>query len=100
MDKFSAALGGVAIVELRDVLSGECVSIPSGAVRPLDLPSSNVLQFVLADSSFISARPSCTEPKIKFYFSLATEYKEAHDYDSITGGMQERIAAIKADLGL
>ncbi len=95
-----AALGGVAIVELRDVLSGERVSISSGAVSKLDLPSSNVLQFVLADGSVISARPSGTEPKIKFYFSLATEFNYTSDYDSICGDMQQRIAKIKTDLSL
>ena len=36
----------------------------------IKLPKSNVLQFILADGSKISARPSGTEPKIKFYFSV------------------------------
>ncbi|NLE00310.1 MAG: phospho-sugar mutase [Fibrobacter sp.] len=41
--------------------------------KDIDLPSSNVLQFVLADQSIISARPSGTEPKIKFYASCSSQ---------------------------
>ena len=93
-----AALGGITVVEMRDVLSGELRNIPTGATTKLDLPSSNVLQFVLADGSVISARPSGTEPKIKFYFSLATEFRESDDYDTICQAMQQRITAIKKDL--
>ncbi|MFM9006236.1 MAG: phospho-sugar mutase, partial [Flavobacteriales bacterium] len=94
------SLGGVTVVELRDVLSGECLNISSRNVSKIDLPASNVLQFVLADGSVISARPSGTEPKIKFYFSLATEFKETDDYDSRCNGMRQRINEIKADIGL
>ena len=39
-------------------------------VGTIDLPTSNVLQFILADGTKVSARPSGTEPKIKFYFSV------------------------------
>ena len=95
-----ATLGGIAVAEVRDVLSGECVTLSSRAVRKLDLPSSNVLQFVLTDGSVISARPSGTEPKIKFYFSLAADFTQGSDYDSVIQGMQQRINEIKNDLAI
>lgn len=93
-------LGGIVVTEVRDVLSGECVTLSSGAIRKLDLPSSNVLQFVLADGSVISARPSGTEPKIKFYFSLATAFEKNSNYDSVCEEMQKRISHIKSDLSI
>ena len=39
----------------------------------IDLPSSNVIQFVLADGTHITARPSGTEPKIKYYYSVKAD---------------------------
>jgi phosphoglucomutase len=95
-----ASLGGVKVVELRDVLSGDCLNISSGDLRKLDLPASNVLQFVLADGSVISARPSGTEPKIKFYFSLAVDFDQTDDYDSACRAMELRIAEIKKGLSI
>lgn len=94
------SLGGIAVVELRDVLSGNCINITSGKMSKLDLPSSNVLQFFLADGSVISARPSGTEPKIKFYFSLAKEFSETSDYDGAWSEMQNRVIDIRKDLSV
>ncbi|MCB9524505.1 MAG: phospho-sugar mutase [Myxococcales bacterium] len=62
-------LAGVAVAQIRDILTGEARSA-DGAVTPIDLPSSNVLAFDLANGSRVLARPSGTEPKIKFYFEV------------------------------
>lgn len=65
-------IAGSAVKILRDVEAQKVMSFEQGrmSVQDLALPSSNVLQFVLADGSKVSARPSGTEPKIKFYFSV------------------------------
>ena len=65
-----AALGGLKVLAVRDYRSGERRVLADGSVAKIDLPSSNVLQFELEGNSLVTARPSGTEPKIKFYFSV------------------------------
>ena len=64
------------------------------------LESSNVLQFITEDGSKISARPSGTEPKIKFYFSVKQPLKSVVDFDLATRLAREKIQAIIADMQL
>src|SRR5690606_12830314 len=70
MEKFRKnppkSLNGSTVVSLLDYDSGEEKNLLSGEKKKIDLPRSNVLQFLLEDGSKISARPSGTEPKIKF----------------------------------
>lgn len=63
-------LAGARVHTIRDVLSGEARDIATGRIRALDLPASNVLAFDLSDGGRILARPSGTEPKVKFYFEV------------------------------
>jgi phosphoglucomutase len=66
-------IDGVAVSLIRDIDCGKEYSLAGGSIkeaRKLDLPSSDVLQFILEDGSKISVRPSGTEPKIKFYVSV------------------------------
>ncbi len=68
-----SSIGAVPVVTLRDYQSGTTQDVATQEVEQnIDLPSSNVLQFILADESVVSARPSGTEPKIKFYASVTT----------------------------
>ncbi len=64
------SLAGTKVVEVRDYQKSTILEMESGKKSRLDFPSSNVLQFLLEDGSKISARPSGTEPKIKFYVSV------------------------------
>ena len=67
-------LGGKKVVEIRDI--GNAVSYNPenpGAKTEIKLPKSNVLQFVLDGGTIVSARPSGTEPKIKFYVNARTD---------------------------
>jgi phosphoglucomutase len=66
-------LGGIAVEKVRDLAESvwKNLSDPS-RTEPVDLPASDVLQFYLADGTVVSARPSGTEPKIKFYASSCT----------------------------
>jgi phosphoglucomutase len=63
-------LAGSAVEKFRDLEKGQELNLNGGQKADIPLPSSNVLQFILSDGSKVSARPSGTEPKIKFYFSV------------------------------
>lgn len=62
------AIGGVNVTVVEDY--GTSVRYEAGKETTIDLPKSNVLKYYLEDGSWIAARPSGTEPKIKFYFSI------------------------------
>lgn len=93
-------LGGARVVEVRDISSGEKKNITTGEVKKMELPSSNVLQFVLEDGSKVSARPSGTEPKIKFYFSIKEPFKGRERYKEQVQNILQRIAQIRKELGV
>jgi phosphoglucomutase len=91
---------GSKVVELLDYQSQANTNLQSGESKKIDLPKSNVLQFILADGTKISARPSGTEPKIKFYFSVNTKLDKAEDFDAKQKELDDKIAAIIADMKL
>ena len=63
-------LGGQKVVSIRDIQTSTCYNPANPAdKKPVDLPKSNVLQFFLENGTVVSARPSGTEPKIKFYIN-------------------------------
>lgn len=67
-------IGSLRVAKMRDILDGSTTNVQSGEkVADIDLPSSNVLQFIMSDGSVLNARPSGTEPKIKFYTSVKDE---------------------------
>jgi phosphoglucomutase len=67
---------------------------------PITLEKSNVLQFITEDGSKISARPSGTEPKIKFYFSVNKPLKSKQAYTETLNALRTKISQITKDLGL
>lgn len=75
-------------------------NLDTGETWKIDLPTSNVLQFILEDSSKISARPSGTEPKIKFYFSVKTDLKNKDEFDAKYAVLEDKIKKIIEDLGV
>lgn len=64
------------------------------------LPKSNVLQFITDKGSKITARPSGTEPKIKFYFSVREKLNHASDYDKVKHNLKLKIDQIQHELDL
>jgi len=95
-----AELGGVKVSSLLDYEKQEARDLNTGQICSIDLPKSNVLQFVLEDGSKVSARPSGTEPKIKFYFSVQGKLNQVADFDDAYAQLGQRIDAIIADLHL
>jgi len=91
------SLAGESVVELRDYRDGVVRDLVTGADRPTGLPASNVIQFVTAEGAIVTARPSGTEPKIKFYFSVrATPEAARTDYEGTMRDLEARIEALKA----
>lgn len=93
-------LAGLKVVGLMDYQSSVAKDLVSGEESTIDLPQSNVLQFVLEDGSKISARPSGTEPKIKFYISVNQPLKNEVEYDHVKEELLGKINQIKQELGL
>jgi phosphoglucomutase len=93
-------LNGTAVNELLDYELRKAHDLRSGKTREISLPKSNVLQFILADGSKISARPSGTEPKIKFYFSVNAKLPSVGDYENVEKQLNEKIQGIIKDLKL
>ncbi|MEM7552467.1 MAG: phospho-sugar mutase [Bacteroidota bacterium] len=93
-------IAGSDVVELLDYQSGESKNLKTSLVSSIDFPSSNVLQFVTEDGSKISARPSGTEPKIKFYFSVKEKLERKEDYDAVNQKLDNKIDAIIEGLDL
>lgn len=91
-------LGGVQVAEVRDYLTSESTDMRSGQKSPIDLPQSDVLQLVTVDGDIISARPSGTEPKIKFYCSVKEAAGTDLPEDAIWARLEEKIDAIMNDL--
>lgn len=93
-------IAGLPVTELRDYGQGVIRNLHTGEQLPTGLESSNVLQFILEDGSKISARPSGTEPKIKFYFSVKQPLASVVDFDLANRRADEKIQAIIADMQL
>jgi phosphoglucomutase len=93
-------INGSPVVQLLDYELTKGRNLETGEEWKIQLPKSNVLQFILADGSKISARPSGTEPKIKFYFSVHTTLSNAADFDKVDKVLNERIQGIINDMGL
>ena len=91
---------GSKVIELLDYQSQTNTNLQSGESKKIDLPKSNVLQFILADGTKISARPSGTEPKIKFYFSVNTKLDKAENFDAKQKELDDKIASIIDDMKL
>lgn len=64
------AFGDLKVLEMRDYDRNVITNLETGETRPTGLPKSNVLYFDLPDNSWCCARPSGTEPKIKFYMGV------------------------------
>jgi phosphoglucomutase len=94
------SIAGSDVVQLLDYETRKGKNLMTGEEWEIKLPKSNVLQFILADGSKISARPSGTEPKIKFYFSVHTKLESASDFDTINGKLEQQIERIISDMKL
>lgn len=91
-------LAGMPIVRVKDYQLQQEKDLRTGAVYPIDLPKSNVMQFITANGGIISTRPSGTEPKIKYYISLNTDLPSAALYAHKVAELDAVIVKIKEAL--
>lgn len=93
-------INGSPVVKLLDYELQKGKNPQTGEEWAINLPKSNVLQFILEDGTSISARPSGTEPKIKFYFSVNDKLNSAAEYDAVDAALEEKVKAVIADMKL
>ncbi|WP_199140876.1 phospho-sugar mutase [Pedobacter sp. ASV12] len=102
MEKFRnnppAKLGGSDVVTLKDYELNKETDIKAGSSKELGFPKSDVLQFITADGSIISARPSGTEPKIKFYCSVNEPLANKAAFKETEEKLNAKIKTIMEDL--
>lgn len=95
-----AALAGSRVVKIHDYQSSKTLDILTGEENPIELPKSNVLQFITEDHTKVSIRPSGTEPKIKFYFSVKGSLMNSKEYHGQQVMLENKIDTLKEELGI
>ena len=93
-------LAGSPVVEVRDYQTGQMKNLQTGLETATGVESSNVLQFITAAGDKISARPSGTEPKIKFYFSVKEPLASIADYELTHKKAEAKIQSIIEEMHL
>ena len=89
-------MNGSEVVKIVDVKNSTVTHVQTGQVEKLEMDKSNVMQFYLADGSKISARPSGTEPKIKYYFSVNSPITDPKDYREVEAKLVEKLEGLRA----
>jgi len=104
MDNYRAnppkEIAGSKVSSVKDYLLQKSTNLLTGQSEPIDLPKSDVLQFFLDDGSKISVRPSGTEPKIKFYFSIKAPLESLEKFHQTDAKLESRVEEIIIALGL
>jgi phosphoglucomutase len=93
-------IAGSKVSLMNDYELRQSTDIETGKVNPIELPKSDVLQFFLADGTKISMRPSGTEPKIKFYFSVRSNLDAVANFKQTEAILDNRIEEIIVSMGL
>jgi phosphoglucomutase len=88
------------VVKIQDYKISEEKDLTNGKISTINIAKSNVLQFYTEDGSKISVRPSGTEPKIKFYFSVKTELNSINEFEEKNNELSQKITNIINDLKL
>lgn len=87
-------VGDEKVLSIRDFKTGTR-HLPGGGSEPIEFATSNVLSFELADGARIVARPSGTEPKIKYYFDVCTSLQPGEELKDARARGQARLEAIQ-----
>jgi phosphomannomutase len=93
-------INGQRVIMLEDYQSSIAKNLLDGTESPMTIPKSNVLIYYTEDGSKICARPSGTEPKIKFYISVNTELESVEDFDEVESILDNKIKNIIAAMQL
>lgn len=93
-------VAGSEILTISDYENQVQIDLKTGAKTTLPYPKSDVLQFITADGTKVSARPSGTEPKIKFYFSVNEKLASKNDFKTVDAALDQKIKQVIKDLSL
>ncbi|WP_405328020.1 phospho-sugar mutase [Leeuwenhoekiella sp. LLG6367-2.1] len=91
---------GERIVQIDDYASSKSLKVNTGSSTDIEIPKSNVLVYHTDKGSRIAARPSGTEPKIKFYISVNDTADSLEDLEQTEKKLDDKIAGIRKELGL
>ncbi|MFW5657860.1 MAG: phospho-sugar mutase [Bacteroidota bacterium] len=104
MERFRNAppvsLAGSEVVLIHDFLKQKTVDTISNLRHDINLPKSNVLQYITKDGTKVSIRPSGTEPKIKFYFSVKGELDKPRDYHKVNDELEDKIEKVLLEMNI
>ena len=93
-------IDGSPVVKINDYKTSISKDMTTGAQTSIDIPKSDVLIYYTADGTKVAARPSGTEPKIKFYFSVNTPFAGEAEYDEKVKMLDDKLARIISEMGL
>lgn len=94
------SIDGSKVITIEDYNIATSTNLISGTVTPLDIPKSNVLILITEDGTRMAARPSGTEPKIKFYFSINATLDKAENFKKVDAELDAKINRILSELKL
>jgi phosphoglucomutase len=94
------SIAGEQVVLIEDYQASTAQNIQSGMTTEMDIPKSNVLIYYTENGTKVAARPSGTEPKIKFYMSVNAELDTVEDYDTVNASLDKKLDKILDELGL
>ena len=94
------SIDGSMVVAVEDYNTATSTNIKTGKVTQLDIPKSNVLILITEDGTRMAARPSGTEPKIKFYFSINANLDKAENFKKVDAELDAKINRILSELKL
>ncbi|ATA92869.1 phosphoglucomutase [Capnocytophaga canimorsus] len=93
-------INGEKVTMVEDYQASKALNVITGEVETIDIPKSNVLIYYTEKGTKIAARPSGTEPKIKFYFSVNTPLDSIENFSKTEKLLEEKIDAVIKDLNL
>ncbi len=93
-------INGQRVVGIDDYENSTSLNRITNEIEPIAIPKSNVLIYYLEDGSKICARPSGTEPKIKFYFSVNTTLDKVENFKAVEAELDQKIKNIIAAMQL
>lgn len=91
-------IDGSPVVRIDDYKTSVSKDLVTGEEKPIHIPQSDVLIYYTADGTKVAARPSGTEPKIKFYFSVNAPFAGEQEYDKVSKALDEKLKRIEKEM--
>jgi phosphomannomutase len=91
---------GEKVVLVEDYLTSKAKNLQNHETSDISIPQSNVLIYYTENGTKVAARPSGTEPKIKFYISVNETLKQVEDFETVTTNLDKKLTKIEEELGL